>query len=132
VKTFRLLLPLLVSSVAGQARLDAQAVPDSLPAGVTKAMIAEGRKLFTGAGLCMACHGMDAKGGGVGPNLTDTVWIHHKGSFDEIVAQVTRGIPADETDSGAMMPPRGGSSLNDDQIRAVAAYVWSLSRVGIR
>ncbi|MEZ4588162.1 MAG: cytochrome c [Gemmatimonadales bacterium] len=132
MRTIRLLLPLVLVSAWTHARLDAQAVPDSLPAGVTKGMIGEGKKLFTGAGLCMACHGMDARGGGVGPDLTDTVWIHHKGSFDEIVAQVTRGIPADETNSGAVMPPRGGSSLNDEQIRAVAAYVWSLSRAGKR
>jgi hypothetical protein len=26
------------------------------------------------------------------------------------------------------MPPRGGANLKDEQVRAVAAYVWSLSR----
>jgi hypothetical protein len=26
-----------------------------------------------------------------------------------------------------MMPPRGGAALTDAQVRAVAAYVWSLS-----
>jgi len=124
----RRLLPLLVVTLGVTSTLAGQSLPDSLPPGVTAKMIADGQKLFTGPGLCMACHGMDAKGGGIGPNLTDTVWIHHKGSFEEIVAQVTRGIPSDETESGAMMPARGGSSLNDEQLRAVAAYVWSLSR----
>jgi hypothetical protein len=26
-----------------------------------------------------------------------------------------------------MMPPRGGSSISDPQVQAVAAYVWTLS-----
>jgi mono/diheme cytochrome c family protein len=26
-----------------------------------------------------------------------------------------------------MMPPKGGSSITDDQVKAVAAYVYSLS-----
>lgn len=105
----------------------AQSSPDSLPPGVTPAMIEQGRKLFGGAGLCLACHGPDGKGS-VGPDLTDTVWVHHKGGYEAIVSQVARGIPAEESKSGVVMPPRGGSSLTDDEIRAVSAYVWSLSR----
>jgi mono/diheme cytochrome c family protein len=100
---------------------------DSLPPGVTQAMVTRGKKLFEGAGLCLACHGMDGKGS-IGPDLTDTVWIHHRGSFDELVAQITKGIPDTESKSGTPMPPRGGSGMNDEETRAVAAYTWSLSR----
>lgn len=120
-----ILSSVLLAAPASAAR--AQSSPDSLPPGVTAAMIEQGRKLFGGAGLCLACHGPDGKGS-VGPDLTDTVWVHHKGRYEEIVAQVTRGIPAEESKSGVVMPPRGGSSLKDDEIRAVSAYVWSLSR----
>lgn len=104
-------------------------LPDSLPSGVTPAMIEKGRKLFGGAGLCMACHGADGKGGmNIGPDLTDTVWVHHKGGYEEIFAQVVEGIGVAQSASGNIMPPRGGSGLSDADLRAVSAYVWSLSR----
>lgn len=120
------LLPILLLLPAALA---AQSSPPSqpLPPGVTADMIARGKELFQGSGLCMACHGMDGKGS-VGPDLTDTLWLHHKGSYEEIIAQVIMGIPEDQSKSGAVMPPRGGSALSDEEIRAVAAYVWSLSR----
>jgi mono/diheme cytochrome c family protein len=121
----RLVTILLLLPAALAAQSSAPGGP--LPAGVTADMIAKGKELFQGGGLCMACHGMDGKGS-VGPDLTDTVWLHHKGSYEEIVAQVIKGIPEDQSKSGAMMPPRGGSALSDEEIRAVAAYVWSLSR----
>jgi mono/diheme cytochrome c family protein len=44
-----------------------------------------------------------------------------------IVATVTSGIPAEKTKKGIAMPPKGGSSINDAQVKAVAAYVYSLS-----
>ncbi|MGH7562418.1 MAG: c-type cytochrome [Gemmatimonadales bacterium] len=121
------LLAAVVAATLMAPALAAQAPRDSLPNGVTAERIARGRDLFLGAGLCMACHGADAKGA-VGPDLTDTLWQHHKGSYEEIYAQLVRGIPAEESKSGTLMPPRGGSSLTDDELRAVAAYVWSLSR----
>lgn len=101
----------------------------ALPEGVTPAMIEEGGKLFKGAGLCAACHGTSATGG-VGPSLADTVWLHSKGTFEEIVHQITAGVPQGQAKGGMMMPPRGGSAITDAQIRAVAAYVWSLSHTG--
>jgi len=101
----------------------------ALPEDVTPAMIEEGGKLFKGAGLCAACHGMSATGG-VGPSLADTTWLHGKGTFEEIVRQITAGVPQAQAKGGMMMPPRGGSAITDAQVRAVAAYVWSLSHTG--
>jgi mono/diheme cytochrome c family protein len=101
--------------------------PDSLPAGVTPAAIAQGKKLFSGEGLCFSCHGPEAKGL-VGPDLTDGTWLMGKGTFDEIVARIVEGVPAGKSKSGVVMPPKGGARLKDEQVRAVAAYVWSLSR----
>ena len=97
-----------------------------LPAGVTKESIAKGDEIFHGSGLCFACHGNDAKGA-VGPNLTDDQWLHSKGSYDEIVKQVMTGVPKEISKSGNIMPPKGGSSISDDEVKLVAAYVWSLS-----
>ena len=108
--------------------LAAQQAP-AVPEGVTPAMIEEGGTLFKGAGLCAACHGMSATGG-VGQSLADTTWLHGKGTFEEIVRQITAGVPQAQAKGGMMMPPRGGSAITDAQVRAVAAYVWSLSRTG--
>ena len=100
---------------------------DSLPPGVTPAMIADGQKIFSGPGLCSACHGPQAKGvNGLGPNLTDAEWLHSDGTYDALVAQVTAGVPASKSKGGVAMPPKGGAALTDAQVRAVAAYVWSL------
>jgi mono/diheme cytochrome c family protein len=98
----------------------------ALPAGVTPAMVEKGNQLFHKEGLCYACHGQDAKGL-VGPNLTDDVWLHSKGSYEEIAAQVMKGVTKEESKSGVPMPSKGGSSISDDDVKAVAAYVWSLS-----
>lgn len=112
----------MAGGVAGQTQ------PDSLPPGVTTEMIAEGATLFLGQGICMACHGSDAKGlKGMGANLTDDEWTHTDGTFEGIVERITAGVTAKESSNGLVMPPRG-AGLNDDQVRAVAAYVWSLSR----
>ncbi len=96
------------------------------PAGVTPAAIALGDSLFHSAGNCYACHGANAQGA-VGPNLTDAEWIHSDGSYDAIVKQITTGVTAEESKSKIPMPPKGGSSITDDQVKAVAAYVYSLS-----
>jgi cytochrome c oxidase cbb3-type subunit III len=96
------------------------------PAGVTPEAIAKGDSIFHGPGNCYACHGTNAQGV-VGPNLTDAEWIHGDGSYDFIVATVTSGIPKEQSKSGIMMPPKGGSTITDEQVKQVAAYVYSLS-----
>lgn len=106
----------------------AAAPAGQVPPGATEAMVEEGMTLFHGAGLCVTCHGADAKGlPGLGANLTDSVWLHSDGSYDAIIHQIETGVPANVSTSGTAMPARGGSSLTDDQVKAVAAYVWSLS-----
>ena len=99
-----------------------------MPDGVTDAMVAEGQTVFMGAGLCAACHGMDASGS-VGPDLTDGEWLIGDGSYAAIIDQVTNGVSAAEATNsmGAIMPPKGGSAITDDQVKAVSAYVWTLS-----
>lgn len=111
-----------------RTELAAQQPASPLPEGVTPARIAEGGKLFKGPGICFACHGPEGKGA-TGPDLTDTLWIHSRGTFSEIVQQIVKGVPQNQAKSGVMMPPRGGGQLNDEQIKAVAAYVWSLSHL---
>jgi mono/diheme cytochrome c family protein len=95
-------------------------------AAVTPEAIAKGDSIFHKTGLCYACHGSAAQGA-VGPNLTDAEWIHGDGSYDMIVATVTSGVPQAQSKSGIMMPPKGGSTITDEDVKAVAAYVYSLS-----
>ena len=93
----------------------------------TPAMIARGDTVFHGSGNCYACHG--SKGEGlVGPSLIDAEWIHSKGTVEEIAVQVAKGIPKEQSKSGIPMPPKGGSTISDDDVKAVAAYVHSLSQ----
>jgi len=117
----RLSVLLALAVVPGAHPVVAQA-----PAGVTPAAIAEGDSIFHSKGNCYACHGTNAQGA-VGPNLTDAEWIHSDGSYDAIVKQVMTGVPQAESKSGIAMPPRGGSTISDDEVKAVAAYVYSLS-----
>lgn len=110
---------------------DGSASAQELPAGVSEEMVRQGRELFRGNGFCYTCHGTE--GGGVpnlGANLTDDEWSHTDGSFAGLVERIGEGVPAEESSSGVPMPPAGGSKLTAEQIRAVAAYVWTLSRGG--
>jgi mono/diheme cytochrome c family protein len=104
-----------------------------LPASVTPAMIAVGDSIFHARG-CRNCHGQDAKGTARAPDLTDATLLQVNGSYDDYVRIITDGVPAtamrDSTHTTAM-PARGGARpavLTDDQIKAVAAYVFTLRK----
>jgi mono/diheme cytochrome c family protein len=95
-------------------------------ASYTPEQVAKGDALFHGSANCYACHG--SKGEGlVGPNLTDSEWIHSKGTYEDIVTQIDKGVTKEESKSGVVMPPKGGADLSDDDVKAIAAYVHSLS-----
>ncbi len=100
-------------------------IPPNLPSGVTAAMINEGNQIFHGPGNCYTCHGMDAKGTSLAPDLTATthLWVSDYPSY---VKLVTSGVPQPKQHP-APMPAKGGAQLTDDQVKAVAAYEWSLS-----
>jgi cytochrome c oxidase cbb3-type subunit 3 len=103
-----------------------------LPGSITTAMIAQGDSIFH-ARACRRCHGPRGQGTVNGPVLADTVWLHIGGSYAEIVQLITRGVSREElrdTSRPFDMQPRGGRNnpLTDEQIRLVAAYVYSLSR----
>ena len=98
-----------------------------LPEGVTQAMVAQGKTIFEGVGICATCHGVDGTGTTLAPNLTDAEWLNISGrNYDEIVGVVTNGVPQPKQFPSPMMP-KAGTQMTDDQVRAVAAYVYTLS-----
>lgn len=99
---------------------------DSLPPGVTMDMVRRGKRIFEEEGLCYSCHGPEA-GGLVGPDLTSPGWWYAEGSYLAILRQIVVGVPEAQSLSGVAMPPRGGSDISDEDVQAVAAYVWRVS-----
>ena len=110
----------------GDAEDEGSAV--ALAAGVTQEQFDEGERLFGGAGGCMACHGPNAGGSTLGPDLTDDEWLHVDAPEVDAVASVIRDGVAEPVQYPAPMPPMGGASLNDDQVRALAAYIASITQ----
>ena len=107
------------------------AYAQGLPSGVTDAMVTEGQQIYVGAGLCATCHGPVGEGF-IGPSLIDAEWLNGSGTYEEIVGAITNGVALADVKNamGVMMPPRGGSSITDDQVNALASYVWKLSNGG--
>ncbi|MGH7712368.1 MAG: c-type cytochrome [Gemmatimonadaceae bacterium] len=97
---------------------------------LTPAMIALGDSIFKGkvaGGTCITCHQATGKGlPGLAPDLTDKTWLHGDGSLATIIATVEKGVPKPKQAASPMLP-KGGANLTSDQVRAVAAYVYSLS-----
>ena len=114
----------LVLAFLATSAVQAQSLPD----GVTDAMVQDGEQVFAGIGICTACHGPDATGI-IGPDLTDAEWLIGDGEYEQLVAQILEGVTAAEATNPmrAIMPPKGGAGITDAQVRAVAAYVWTLS-----
>ena len=102
--------------------------PAILPEGVTLAMAREGQEIFNGAkGICFTCHLREGVGGPLAPSLADAEWINIDGEYESIVNIVVTGVPQ-PTQYPGMMQPRAGRPLTDEQVRAVAAYVYTLGR----
>jgi len=98
-----------------------------LPEGVTVDMAREGQDIFHGEGVCVTCHLRQGAGGPLAPDLTDNVWLNIDGEYESIVNIVLTGVPQPIEHPGQMLA-RAGTSITDDQVRAVAAYVYTLSR----
>jgi cytochrome c oxidase cbb3-type subunit 3 len=109
-----------------------------MPAGVTTTLIARGDSIFNTPSptgqlpSCARCHGAQGAGGQNGPSLTTGPWLHGGRDFNNLVRIITNGMPRDSLKDPARrfaMNPRGGQAMNlsDDLVRAVAAYVWSIS-----
>ena len=103
----------------------APSTPAELPAGVTQEMASQGQVVFSSTGNCFTCHGADAKGTALAPDLSDSDWLNTDGTYSSIVGVVHSGV-ATPKQVPAPMPAMGGAPLSDEQVNQVSAYVWSL------
>jgi cytochrome c oxidase cbb3-type subunit 3 len=80
-----------------------------------------GRSKFS---ACAACHGIAGKGNPLlgAPNLADNIWLHGWGE-DAVVRMITEGK--------LNVMPAHKDRFSEDQIRILAAYVWSLSQPAV-
>ncbi len=67
---------------------------------------------------CVFCHGVGARGGIRGPDLTTGSWVHG-GSDAELKRTITNGVP------GTAMP---ANKLPDDEIRQILAYLRTVQQ----
>jgi glucose/arabinose dehydrogenase/mono/diheme cytochrome c family protein len=95
-----------------------------IPAGATPADVALGSRIY-GAGTCAGCHGSDAKGTPLGPDLTGAKWLWGDGSVQSIAKIITDGVP-NPKEFRSPMPPMGGTQLSAAEVAAVADYIWAL------
>lgn len=116
-----------VAIVVGAAAVELLGTQEARP---SPAVLALGDSVFhgkAGGALCYVCHGPAGKGiAGLGPNLTDKEWVNGDGTLAFIEKVVVEGVPKPKK-MPAPMPPKGGGQLTDAQIKAVAAYVFTLS-----
>jgi glucose/arabinose dehydrogenase/mono/diheme cytochrome c family protein len=100
-----------------------------VPEGATRAMVVLGAQIYrgqVGGAACTGCHGENAEGSPLGPPLLGKKWLWSDGSFAGITKTINDGV-AQPKEYRSPMPAKGGAQLTDEQIKAVAAYVWSLS-----
>jgi glucose/arabinose dehydrogenase/mono/diheme cytochrome c family protein len=95
-----------------------------VPAGATPSDVALGSRIY-GAGTCAGCHGSDAKGTPLGPDLTSAKWLWGDGSVQSIAKVITDGVP-NPKEFRSPMPPMGGTQLSASEVSAVADYIWAL------
>jgi putative heme-binding domain-containing protein len=81
----------------------------------TPVVIREGASLFRAN--CSPCHGLNARGGGRGPDLTTGRWTHG-GTDAEIFRTITQGV------AGTEMP---ANAFEDSEIWTIIAYLRSLA-----
>jgi cytochrome c oxidase cbb3-type subunit III len=98
---------------AAMTRFEAS-IPTLAPS-VDPLVLETGRQIY--AKYCAPCHRADG-GGLVGPNLTDSYWIHGS-NFSDNVSVIWNGVPAK-----GMITWK--ASLKPDQVFSVASYIYTL------
>ncbi len=125
------LAPIAAGAIAvAAAALAAQGPSPDIPAKVTAERVLAGSAIFNGRS-CVLCHAPGGRGEGASaPDLSDAEWLHGAGDYAGIQRVIVWGVEEDEmrVPRRFEMFPRGGVNLSDEEVEAVAAYVWSLRR----
>ena len=82
---------------------------------------------------CRKCHFSSGRSGKTarGPSLIDDQWLHCDGSVEGIARVIRDGVSEDQIKTERfveMMPPASMMNLSDEQIQAIASYVWVLNQ----
>lgn len=91
-------------------------------------LVQQGQQIFA-SGVCVSCHGANAEGGPLGPNLRDSewLWIQPGANMQTQVVTLIRTGVSQPKQYPAPMPPMGGMQLSEEQLNALAAYIISIS-----
>jgi putative heme-binding domain-containing protein len=109
------LFAMLLTVALSAAPSPADDKPATNPLAGNPEAIKEGTSLFRSN--CSPCHGLNARGGGRGPDLTSGRWTHGA-TDDAIFRTITRGVP------GTDMP---ANDLPESEVWSIIAYLRSLS-----
>ncbi len=96
------------------------------PPGQSARQVALGASVFRRK-TCAGCHGADAKGTPLGPDLTDGKWLWADGTVPSIAKVIKTGVPHPKNYRSGMLP-MGGAELKPSQVLALADYVWALNQ----
>ena len=94
--------------------------------GTTPLVLEVGTRTF--ANSCALCHAPDATGvPRLGKPLRNSAFVQER-TDDDLFDMISSGRMADDdaNTTGAAMPPRGGSPIKDEAVRAVVAYLRSI------
>jgi cytochrome c oxidase cbb3-type subunit III len=115
LRTVMLPMALLTGLLVQSGLAQTVGKPNSKNAAGNATGIREGASLFRAN--CSPCHGLSARGGGRGPDLTSGRWTH--GSTNAAIFRtISQGVP------GTEMPANG---FEDSEIWAIIAYLRSLA-----
>ena len=102
--------------------------PPLAPPGSNAEEVALGQRIYFGelkGGTCSGCHGSDGRGSSAGGGLIGPAYQWSDGSLEGLAATIRAGVTKPKKASGGM-PALGGAPLDEADVRAVAAYVWTL------
>ena len=99
-----------------------------VPVGATREMVLLGDRIYhgqKGGASCTGCHGLYGTGTPLGPSVSDATWLWGNGSYESIRLTIQAGVPLPKAYRNPM-PPMGGAQLSQEEVAALAAYVWAL------
>ncbi|MFC7392422.1 cytochrome c oxidase subunit II [Scopulibacillus cellulosilyticus] len=105
---------------------DMKAGTKSSPNKPETASAKQGEEIFKNN--CMSCHAVGDKGGQIGPNLTNFADRENIGGFEKHTkGEVKKWIKDPESIKPGAKMPKFDKKLSDDQINALADYLFTLS-----